>query len=121
MAENVAVLGASTNPERYSYKAVMMLKEYGHNVYPVHPSARPIDSIDCYPNLEAIHEPLDTITLYLGEKNSTPLIDSIVAAKPRRIIINPGAENEELENKCRAAGIEVQEACTLVLLRTGQF
>lgn len=121
MPENVAVLGASTNPDRYSYKAVMMLKEYNHNVYPVHPSARPIDGVVCYPDLTSVPEPLDTITLYLGEKNSTPLINEIIASKPRRIIVNPGAENDELQTRCQAAGIEVIEACTLVLLRTEQF
>lgn len=121
MAENAAVLGASANPDRYSYKAVIMLKEHGHNVFPVHPSARPIDGVTCYRDLGSVPEPVDTITLYLSEKNSTPLIDDIIAAKPRRIILNPGAENDELKAKAEAAGIEVMEACTLVLLRTGQF
>lgn len=121
MPENVAVLGASTNPDRYSYKAVMMLKAHGHNVFPVHPSVRPIDGVTCYPNLKSVPEPLHTVTLYLGEKNSTPLISEIIEAKPQRIIINPGAENNELKKQAESAGIEVMEACTLVLLSTGQF
>lgn len=121
MAYNVAVLGASSNPERYSYKAVMTLMEYGHNVYPVHPSQKPINEVKCYPNLSAISDKIDTITVYLGEKNSTPLIDEIINARPRRVILNPGAENNVLKQKCEAAGITVTKACTLVLLRTNQF
>lgn len=121
MSTNVAILGASANPERYSYQAVMLLAEHGHRVFPVHPSARPIGDHPCYPSLGAIEEPLDTITVYLSVKNSTPLIEEILARKPRRVILNPGAENPELAQRCTAAGIRVQEACTLVLLRTGQF
>ena len=121
MAYNVAVLGASSNPERYSYKAVMLLKEYNYPVFPVHPSQKPIEGIKCYASLSSIGEKIDTITVYLGEKNSTPLIDEIISINPRRIILNPGAESKELKDKCEAAGIEVMEACTLVLLRTDQF
>jgi uncharacterized protein len=61
------------------------------------------------------------VTLYLGQERSNPLIDEIIAAKPRRIIMNPGAENSALAAKAEKAGIEVVEGCTLVMLRTGQF
>ena len=121
MSTTVAVLGASNNPERYSYQAVKLLAEHQYRVFPVHPSGQPIDGIPCYRSLGAVPEPPDTITVYLSEKNSTPLIDEIVASKPRRVILNPGAENAALKDRCQAAGIRVLEACTLVLLRTGQF
>ena len=117
----VAVLGASSNPDRYSYKAVEMLSKAGYRVFPVHPSGREVNGLRCYPGLRAIQEPLDTITVYLSEKNSTPLIEDIVESRPRRVILNPGAENDALKNRCQEVGIQVQEACTLVLVSTGQF
>ena len=104
---NVAVLGASANPERYSYKAVKALSESGYQVFPVHPSQKPINGIRCYPSLCAIGEPLDTITVYLSEKNSTPLIEEVIESTPRRVILNPGAENDKLESRCEKAGIQV--------------
>jgi len=121
MKYNVAVLGASGNPERYSYQAVKLLSEHEYGVFPVHPSGKPVHGITCYPSLGAIPNPLDTITVYLSEKNATPLIEDIIAGRPRRVILNPGAENAALTSRCIAAGIQVQEACTLVLVRTGQF
>lgn len=121
MAENVAVLGASSNPDRYSYKAVKLLDEMGYNVLPVHPSARPIDGIRCYSSLKETGSQIDTVTVYLSERNSTPIVEEIIGSKPRRVILNPGAESEPLKVRCEAEGIIVQEACTLVLLRTGQF
>ena len=121
MNRNVAVLGASTNPERYSNKAVKLLVESGYSVFPVHPARRPIDGLACHARLAEIDEDIDTITVYLGPANSTPLIDEIVETKPRRVILNPGTENTELEKRCIEAGIEVQKACTLIMLRTDQF
>jgi len=121
MAEKVAVLGASAKPERYSYKAVKMLSENGHVVYPVHPSRIPIDGVECYANLGEIPEAVDTITVYLGQRNSAPLIDDILASGARRVILNPGAESELVKKRCSEAEMEVLEACTLVLLATDQF
>lgn len=121
MSYNVAVLGASSNLDRYSYKAVVMLCEAGYKVFPVHPSEKLVNGIKCYSSLSTIEDPIDTITVYLSEKNSTPLINEIIKTHPRRVILNPGAENDTLTKQCQEAGIKVQEACTLVLIRTGQF
>lgn len=117
----VAVLGASTNEERYSFKAVRMLKEHNHRPIPVHPSGHTVDGVATLKSLSDITEPVDTVTCYVNEKISDGEYDRIVSLKPRRVIFNPGAENENLAAKLEAAGIEVVRACTLVMLRTGQF
>lgn len=119
--ETVAVLGASPKPDRYAYKAFELLREYGHHPLPVNPAFDEILGEKCYPTVSDAPGPIDTVTLYLGEVRSTPLIDAIIGAKPRRIIMNPGAENSALAAKAEKAGIEVVEGCTLVMLRTGQF
>ena len=120
-SETVAVLGASHKPERYAYKAFEMLQEYGHRPIPINPAFAEILGEKCYQKISDTPKPIDTITLYLGEARSNPLIDEIVEARPRRIIMNPGAENFALAEKAEDAGIEVVEGCTLVMLRTGQF
>jgi predicted CoA-binding protein len=120
-SETVAILGASPKPDRYAYRAFEMLREYGHRPIPVNPAFDDILGEKCYPKISDAPEAIDTVTLYLGAARSNPLIDEIVAAKPRRIIMNPGAENSALADKAEAAGIEVVEGCTLVMLQTGQF
>jgi len=117
----VAVLGASTNEERYSFKAVQMLKEYGHQPVPVHPKGHVVDGLTAVPSLNDITDPVDTLTVYVNDRISSAAVDDIVKLKPRRVVFNPGAENPELGRKLEAAGIEVVEACTLVMLRTEQF
>jgi uncharacterized protein len=119
--QNVVVLGASPKEERYSNQAVRLLVEHGHHVYPVHPLSEQIHGQTCYPNLDKIPCEIDTLTLYVGEARSTPLIDKILSLKPSRIIMNPGAENDVLESKALENQIEVVRGCTLVMLRTGQF
>lgn len=119
--ETVAILGASPKPDRYAYKALELLHEYGHRTLPINPAFEEILGEKCYPTISEAPGPIDTVTLYLGETRSNPLIDDIISAKPRRIIMNPGAENAALAERAEEAGIEVVEGCTLVMLRTGQF
>ena len=119
--ETVVVLGASPKPDRYSFKAIRLLKEYGHKPFPVNPAYSEILRDKCYPDVAAVPKPIDTVTIYLSPARLNPLIDGILAVKPRRIIMNPGAENELLVEQARDRGIEVIEGCTLVMLRTGTF
>jgi len=116
----VAVLGASPKAERYSNRAVRDLRQHGHEVIPVTPGHKEIEGIPAVARL-ADAKNLDTITVYIGPQHIGPLIPEIVAAKPRRVIMNPGAESAELTAALASAGIESVEACTLVMLRTGQF
>lgn len=119
--ERVAILGASDKPDRYSNKAQRLLVQHGHTVVPVHPALKQIEGVDVVPSLDAIQEPVDTLTMYVGPAISTGVADKIVALKPGRVIFNPGTENPELQTKLDGSNIPWEEACTLVLLNTGQY
>ena len=118
---NVAVLGASPKEERYSFKAVRMLKEHGHIPIPVHPAGHTVDGIDGVKTLMEIKEPVDTLTVYVNPNISDGQLNDILKLNPRRVVFNPGAENDLLTDKLEKAGIEVIRACTLVMLQTNQF
>ncbi|MBK8470805.1 MAG: CoA-binding protein [Sphingobacteriales bacterium] len=114
------ILGASDNPERYAYQALRLLRHYEHEVVAIgNRTAKVLDV--------AIHNTpqntggIDTITIYLRPDRQTAYYDYILSLQPRRIIFNPGAENAELEQKAQQNGIKTENACTLVLLRTGQY
>ncbi|MDZ7900332.1 MAG: CoA-binding protein [Arcicella sp.] len=114
------IIGASTNPERYAYKAANSLLNHGHKIELVGQKEGEIKEHKIhtdYPDFEEI----DTVTMYLSAKNQPSLYEYILRQKPKRIIFNPGAENPEFEAMAEAKGIETQEACTLVLLSTGQY
>lgn len=118
---NVAIVGASNKPERYSYKAVMLLKEKGHTPYPIHPALREIEQIPVFASLSQVPVPLDVVSVYLSHANQRRIEQDILHCGARRVIFNPGSENPELSERLRAVGTEVMNACTLVLLKTGQF
>ncbi|MES2518022.1 MAG: CoA-binding protein [Bacteroidota bacterium] len=114
------IIGASTNPERYAFKAANSLLAHGHEIELVGQKIGEVQGHHIqtnYPKLDGI----DTVTMYVGVKNQPALYDYILAQKPRRIIFNPGAENPEFESLAQSKGIETEEACTLVLLATGQY
>jgi predicted CoA-binding protein len=114
------VLGASEKPWRYSYMAAQLLKSKGHPVEAIGLSKGKMGDIHIQtgkPELRDVH----TVTMYVAPEHQPALYDYIFSLNPRRIIFNPGTENAELEQLAAEKGIEVEEACTLVMLRTGQF
>lgn len=114
------VLGASDNPSRYSYLAIQRLKMHGHPVEAI--GKRHAWAGDVEIGTEKKHfENIDTVTLYLNPLHQQLYYDYILSLKPHRIIFNPGAENEELYDLAKKNNILPMEACTLVLLSTGQY
>ncbi len=119
--QRVVIIGASNNPERYSHRALLLLRKHGHEVVPVHLKLTEIEGIAVVADLSAITSPVDTVTMYVGAAISNGLKEKLIALKPQRVIFNPGAENTALADALQNAGIACEEACTLVLLNTGQF
>lgn len=114
------VIGASPNADRYSFKAVTKLKEHGFEAVPVGIKEGEIAGISIIKGLPEI-EDVHTVTLYVGPQRQADYYEYIFGLAPQRIIMNPGTENEELKKQAEEKGIEVLEACTLVLLSTGQY
>lgn len=121
MSEKVAIIGASPKPARYSYRAMQSLKEHEHQVYLVNPAYGEIEGKPVFKEVNKIPEAIDTITMYISGDKCRNLESDIVEKKPKRVIFNPGSECGNLKDALSQAGIEVVEACTLVLLSTGQF
>jgi len=117
----VAVLGASQKPQRYSYKAICLLLAHDYSVVPVHPKLATIENLPVVTGLFQITDPVDTLTLYVGEKASTPMISDIIGLQPGRVIFNPGTESAALESALQQAEIPFVKDCTLVMLREGRF
>lgn len=121
MGLKTLVMGASENPSRYAYKAANMLMAHDHETVLYGKRKGKIMDVpilDTFPN--SIPN-LDTVTLYLNPLNQREYYDLIVGLKPRRVIFNPGTENEEFVSILHKNQIETDEACTLVLLSTGQY
>ncbi len=114
------VLGASANPDRYSYLAVNKLTRYHHPVIAIGKRKGKAGDVEIETEQRPVTD-IDTITLYLNPQNQKPYYDYILSLKPKRIIFNPGTENEELYEAAKKNDIQVIEACTLVMLSTGQY
>jgi predicted CoA-binding protein len=114
------VIGASTNPKRYSYMAINLLNDYKHKVVALgnkHGSIGEHTIITDFPESQNF----DTVSMYLNENLQKEYYGKIIDLKPKRVIFNPGTENRELIEMLKKEGIQPLEACTLLLLRTNQF
>jgi predicted CoA-binding protein len=118
--KKTVVLGASENPQRYSNLAINRLKQHGHPIVAI---GRKEGNVNGTP-IEVGHPPVkdvDTITLYLNPQNQVPHYEYMLSLNPKRIIFNPGTENDELTQLANEKGIDTLEACTLVMLSTAQY
>ncbi|MBX9852697.1 MAG: CoA-binding protein [Cytophagaceae bacterium] len=118
--KKTVVLGATPDPSRFAYKAAKMLLEYGHEIVPVGIKKGELFGhtiINDHPPIEDV----DTVTLYVGPKNQESLLDYIIDLKPKRIIFNPGTENDELIRMAKSNNIEPVIGCTLVMLSVGTY
>ncbi|MCW3126180.1 MAG: hypothetical protein JWO03_1838 [Bacteroidetes bacterium] len=114
------VLGASVHPERYANKAIKMLRAHGHSVVGVGRETGLVNDVDIAQNIPSDLHP-DTVTLYINPRIQKEYYDKVLALKPKRVIFNPGTENPDFEAMLQLNDIEPIEACTLVLLSTGQY
>lgn len=123
----LVILGASSNKERYSNRAVRMASEHQLQVVPVSLKEEVIEGLKAYRDLPSVKKAfpkgVDTLSVYLSKDKALAVIDEIVELNPRRIILNPGADEPEVSQALEQKGIgnRVQHACTLVLLSTGQY
>jgi predicted CoA-binding protein len=114
------VVGASSNPERYAYKAIKQLNAHGYPVLAFGLKNDSVDGIEIQTNLH-FSEPIDTITMYVGPDRQQAIIPELLKLNPRRIIFNPGTENPSFIQQAQQQGIITEIACTLVLLSTDQY
>lgn len=114
------VLGASLNPERYSQKAINMLKNANISVIAYGLKAGEINGVQIDTKLK-MHDDIHTVTLYINPKRQLNYISYILSLKPKRVIFNPGTENPEFYKVLELHSIYYEEACTLILLSTNQY
>lgn len=120
MMKKTVVLGATPDPTRFAYKAANMLVDYGHEVIPVGIKKGEVAGqkiLNDKPDLEEV----DTITLYISPQNQTDLLDYMISLKPKRIIFNPGTENDKLMAMAKNNNIQSIIGCTLVMLAVGTY
>ncbi len=120
MKKKTVVLGATDNPERFAYRAAHSLVRYGHPIEPVGIKQGTVAGKEIINDKRPIAD-VDTVTLYVGSRNLPEWYDYILGLQPRRIIFNPGTENEELMKLAQEKGIQTVEGCTLVMLSSGEY
>jgi predicted CoA-binding protein len=114
------VLGASINPSRYAYLAIHRLKAGGHPVVAIGVREGEVAGIEITSEKKQFDQ-IHTVTLYLSATHQPEYYDYIISLQPKRVIFNPGTENEFFYTLLQKNNIEVDVACTLVLLGTNQY
>ncbi len=120
--KKTVIIGATPNPTRYAFLAAERLTNHQHPVVPVgikrgEVFGKEILDLREKPPVDGV----DTITLYLNPTHQREWEEYILSLQPKRIIFNPGTENDRLAAKAADQGIETLNACTLVMLSASTF
>jgi len=114
----IAVIGASSNPQKYGNRAVHAWREAGWTVIPINPNEEEIEGLTAYPKIADVPDEVEVATMYVPPALGLKMADGIIAKGVREVYLNPGAGSPELREKLEAAGIEVHEACSIIAART---
>ncbi len=120
MSKKTVVVGASVKVDRYSNRAIRKLLAYNHPVIAVGVKDGEVEGVEILTDFE-IEDEVDTVTMYINPLRQPSYYNDIIDLNPKRVIFNPGTENPEFFSKLKEAAIEVEVACTLVLLSTNQY
>lgn len=120
MKKTTLVIGASTNPSRYSFLAINRLREHGHPVYALGLKTGRVGDVDIFTEHKSLSD-IHTVTLYVGPNHQKNIRDYVIGLRPERVIFNPGTEDDLFQSLLKEANIPFEEACTLVLLGTDQY
>lgn len=116
------IIGSVPKPYRYAYQAATMLAERDLEFIPLgiqdgEVLGRKILNVNDKPSIKDV----ETLTLYINPTRQEEWYDYMISLRPKRIIFNPGTENQEFKLLAQKEGIECVEACTLVMLSTGVY
>ncbi len=110
---SIAIIGASTDRNKYGNKAVRAYKQSGWTVYPVNPNAESVEGLKCYPSISAVPVVPDLVSIYLPPKIGLRVIEEVAKKGVKKVIINPGAESDELIRKGKELGLQLLMICSI--------
>lgn len=110
----IAIIGASSNREKFGNKAVRAFLQQGYDVFPVHPTEQTIEGLKVFRSVADIPCPLDKISLYVPPAVGMKLADEIARKGCKELWLNPGAESPELYEKAQSLGLNPIIACSIV-------
>ncbi|MBD3267181.1 CoA-binding protein [bacterium] len=110
----IAIIGASSNREKFGNTAVLAYRDQGFTVYPVNARADEIEGLKCYRDIRDIPGPVETASVYLPPKLTLDVLDAIAEKKVNQVFLNPGSENEAVIEKANQLGLNIIQGCSII-------
>ena len=114
--QTVAIVGASSNREKFGNKSLRAHVQQGFDVYPVNPKGGEIEGLKAYSSLADIPVDLDRISMYLPPSVGVAMIEEIAAKGCGEVWLNPGSESREFEDRAAELGLKVVRDCSIVAI-----
>jgi len=116
VAKVVAVIGASSNRQKFGNRAVRAFLQQGFTVIPINPHETEVEGLKAYGSVLDVPGPVDMASLYVPPEIGEQLIGEIARKGIGEVWLNPGAESDELIARARALQIQPIVACSIVAI-----
>lgn len=113
---NVAIIGASTNREKFGNKAVRAYVNQGHTVFPVNLREETIEGLTAFKSVTNIPDKLDRVSVYLPPAVTFQVLPDIATKGTAELFLNPGTESDEVLAKAAELGLNTIQACSIVAI-----
>ncbi len=117
--KTIALVGASSNPDRDSYKVMKFLQDSGFEVFPVNPKlvSTKILGKECYSSLDSIEQPIDMVDVFRAVENIPGIVNEAIKIKAKIFWTQEGLYSEEAESLGKNAGLKmVMDKCPKKIL-----
>lgn len=115
-ARTIAVVGASSNPERSSYGIMQRLQQLGYRTIPVNPFQTEVLGERAYASLEDVPVPIDVVNVFRRSEYTPAIADQAVKIGARALWLQQGVSNEDAASRASAGGLlVVMDACIATL------
>jgi predicted CoA-binding protein len=109
----IAVIGASSDRQKFGNKALRAFRAQGHTVVPIHPTEREVEGERAYASVLDYPGPIYEATLYVPPRTGVRVMDDLAQKGIRTIWLNPGADGPDVIARARALGLEPTVACSI--------
>ena len=114
MSKTVAVIGASSNRNKFGNKALRAFEHQGYTVIPINPNETEVEGHRTFGSVLDVPGSIDVATVYVPAPVGVRVMDDLAQKQIPEVWLNPGADDPEVVARARELGVPIIQACSII-------
>jgi uncharacterized protein len=116
MSQTVAVVGASSNRDKFGNKALRAFARRGYKVIPINPHEAEVEGHRAYPSVLDVPGEIDLATIYVPPHTGVRVMDELAKKGVPEVWLNPGADGHDVLARARELGLKTSQLCSIIAI-----